>query len=185
MSTKRRHSRTFTGVAPNIGVACMLALALAGCIGPTSPTSQVSPTLPKPTAFPTTSAVASSTAAASSLPGAPPCEPDTASANTPAVRPAGMLLGCATSADGIDAIVWTKWTATEAAGNGTHSVNDCKPNCAQGKYTRLPAAITLTNPASLGGLYVFTTISIRSATTMGQPESVTADHLYGAWGWVP
>jgi hypothetical protein len=123
-------------------------------------------------------------ASSPSSPGAPPCDQNVG-ANAPGVRPRMVFVGCATSADTLSSITWTRWTATGASGTGTHSINDCVPNCASGSYTKFPVTVQLSAPGDLGGMDVFTTISMTPTTNVGVPETVTANGLYGSWGWVP
>jgi hypothetical protein len=123
-------------------------------------------------------------ASSPSFPGAPPCD-QSEGENAPDVRPRTFFVGCATSADMLSSITWTSWTATEASGTGTHSVDNCVPNCASGSYTKFPVTVQLSAPGDLGGMDVFTTISMTPTTNVGVPETVTANGLYGSWGWVP
>jgi len=176
-----------------------LGLALASCgtsPHPASLPSSSSSTAPASTttsstrgsfsATTTPSTIATtSTTGASVLPGAPPCEQDIAGANVPSIRPGLIFVGCATSNEYLNSITWTSWAGMGATGSGTDNVNNCEPNCASGTYTRFPVMVSLTDPTNLGGLIVFTTISMIPTTSIGQPKTVTADHLYGAWGWVP
>jgi hypothetical protein len=105
-------------------------------------------------------------------------------ANVPAIRPGLIFIGCATSNEYLSSITWTQWLGMGATGNGTDNVNDCQPN-ASGTYTRFPVNVSLTDPTNLDGMIVFTTISMTPTSNSGQPKTVTAGGLYGAWGWVP
>ena len=63
-------------------------------------------------------------------------------ANKPVVRPTVFDIFC----DGSAALVklsWTSWNATEATGTGVSWVDNCVPNCAQGKWTRQNAIVVL------------------------------------------
>ena len=40
-------------------------------------------------------------------------------------------------------LVWSSWGPTTAVGHGTLGINNCKPNCATGKVTQIPATVQL------------------------------------------
>ena len=51
-----------------------------------------------------------------------------------------------TSGDGsgyVQDLVWSGWGTARATATGTEKLNNCEPNCAQGKYTAYPATVTL------------------------------------------
>ncbi len=124
-------------------------------------------------------------ASSPSFPGAPPCD-DGPGANAPGLRPSAIFIGCATSADNLSSITWTSWTASAATGTGTHTINNCVPSCAGSRsFQKFPVTIQLSDPGELDGMGVFKTISMTPTTSVGVPETVTADGLYGLWGWVP
>jgi hypothetical protein len=63
-------------------------------------------------------------------------------ANKPVVRPKEFDIFC----DGSGALVklaWTSWNGTEATGTGVQYVDNCLPNCAQGKWTHENAVVVL------------------------------------------
>lgn len=41
---------------------------------------------------------------------------------------------------------WTQWSTTKAVGTGTYLLNNCTPNCAEGKFYNVPIVVTFTNP---------------------------------------
>lgn len=43
-------------------------------------------------------------------------------------------------------IIWSSWTQTQAAGQGTSNLQNCVPNCAQGTDTPVATTITLLGP---------------------------------------
>jgi hypothetical protein len=58
-------------------------------------------------------------------------------------KPTTVLL----SGDGsglIKSLRWSGWGSAVAIASGTYEVDNCKPDCAQGKYRSSPATITLT-----------------------------------------
>ena len=53
-------------------------------------------------------------------------------------------------------ITWSSWTTTRAAGTGAVWLDDCKPDCAQGRFH--PAAVTLTAFRPVGGHFTRLTL---------------------------
>ena len=63
-------------------------------------------------------------------------------ANKPVVRPKEFDIFC----DGSNALVklaWTSWNGTEAIGTGVQYIDNCVPNCAQGKWQHENAIVVL------------------------------------------
>jgi hypothetical protein len=46
----------------------------------------------------------------------------------------------------VTGITWQSWGDQQAAATGTYEHDDCVPNCAAGTYSKVPAAITLSDP---------------------------------------
>lgn len=99
----------------------------------------------QPTAKPSSSMTAQSSPAASSALGLPGVVADCTSAlpYSLIVRPASITLACADNGWGVEAMVWTSWTASSATGTGTFWEKLCKPNCAEGNIGTYPVAVTL------------------------------------------
>jgi hypothetical protein len=85
---------------------------------------------------------------------------------------------------------------TNAMGTASHSINNCEPDCADGTFSSFPVQVTLSDPATLEGMLVFTVITLTPITRSGSQESATdAACLAGApgpctnsgpdWGFVP
>jgi hypothetical protein len=127
-----------------------------------------------------------STTPASGLPSAPPCDPSMPGGRS-AVRPTALFIGCATSADNVDQLVWTTWTGTAATGSGRHNVNSCQPDCAEGKLTSYAVSVALSNPGyvqgipDFAGVYIFRTLTLAADGKAGG-EMVTIPP--GNWGFV-
>jgi hypothetical protein len=62
----------------------------------------------------------------------------------PLVEPAGVVLACGDGNYGLQGAHWTKWAPRDAVGAGTEYLNDCTPNCAEGRYHDYPVDVTLT-----------------------------------------
>jgi len=58
---------------------------------------------------------------------------------------------------------WTAWDDREAVGDGVAHVNDCNPDCADGRYTTYRVDVRLTQPRELCGSRFFTTIRVRGS----------------------
>jgi opacity protein-like surface antigen len=57
-------------------------------------------------------------------------------------------------------IHWSKWTRKKALGSGGNWLNDCKPNCAKGKFHGYPVTLKLTQPKKVAGHNVFTRMTV-------------------------
>lgn len=93
----------------------------------------------------------------------PQLKPDSGS---PVIRPSVIAF----SADGgniVTQLTWSVWNQHEAIGNGTRTLESCKPNCAQGADTQVPERLVLSQPE--GGY--FTTVV---ASFAGQLQIYTA-----------
>jgi hypothetical protein len=55
---------------------------------------------------------------------------------------------------------WSKWNKTKAVGSGANWLNDCKPNCAKGKFHGYPVTLTLTRPRTVAGKHIFTRMTV-------------------------
>jgi hypothetical protein len=64
------------------------------------------------------------------------------------VRPASFVLTCADGNDVLTGMRWVNW-ASEAFATGTEKINNCTPNCAEGKFISYPALVTLWRPEPL------------------------------------
>src|ERR1035437_1681718 len=106
----------------------------------------------------------------SALPTAPNCDPQLGGSG---FEPTTIFVGCAISADNLGNIQWGSWTMTNATGTGTHNINNCEPDCAQGTFSSFPVEVTLSDPANLSGIYAFTTITMAPTTNAGSQESAT------------
>ena len=58
------------------------------------------------------------------------------------VKPKGYEPGCMPSNSFIDGMKWTSWRSV-AFGTATFKVNNCTPNCAQGKFVKYPILTVL------------------------------------------
>jgi hypothetical protein len=64
------------------------------------------------------------------------------------------------------AIHWSKWTKTKAAGSGGNWLNDCKPDCARGKFHGYPVTLKLSKPKVVAGKDIFTQMVVTYTQTL-------------------
>ncbi|MFF7301130.1 hypothetical protein [Streptomyces sp. NPDC008265] len=64
----------------------------------------------------------------------------------PQTRPAEYLLACGDGNNQLVDLDWKTWGPKTATASGTDLVNDCRPNCAAGKFRSYPVTVTLTKP---------------------------------------
>ena len=73
-------------------------------------------------------------------------------------------------------LVWSSWGASQATATGTQEVNNCNPNCAQGKYTGYPATVTVAGLKPYGtGLEAYSTIVIETPSLANGTFTYTKD----------
>ena len=76
-------------------------------------------------------------------------------------RPSSFILTCADANDALSGLHWVNWGA-EAFATGTEKINNCKPNCAEGKFVSYPALVAVWRPEPLAdhpGVRYFTKIT--------------------------
>jgi hypothetical protein len=64
----------------------------------------------------------------------------------PKFKPANVILACGDASLGATNVVWSSWGKKSAVGAGTGQLNDCKPNCAQGKTKTAPMSLRASKP---------------------------------------
>lgn len=60
----------------------------------------------------------------------------------------------------LGSIHWSKWSKKKAVGSGGNWLDNCKPNCAQGKFQGYPVKLTLTTPKVVSGKHIFTRMTV-------------------------
>jgi hypothetical protein len=152
---------------PLVVVACAIILALAGLViviklkdnsTSSTPTAQTTVTVTA-TASPTQTStpVSTPTVVPTSQPASSAPLTDFTVCTTPSVgcngemrtQPSQIIV----SGDGsafVSGLTWTGWGSEGATGSGTLKLDNCQPNCAQGKFTPYVATITLSDLTSYG-----------------------------------
>jgi hypothetical protein len=68
------------------------------------------------------------------------------------------------NADGNNAVTglrWTRWGTRNARATGTNHVNNCIPNCVQGRISRVYVHITLSQPGTFKGHRVYRCFAVK------------------------
>src|SRR5215207_7514176 len=85
------------------------------------------------------------------------------------LKPANVILACGDASFGATGMSWSSWTRKRATGTGTGQLNDCKPNCAQGKTKTAPIQLRLGKPVKCSnGTLIFA--KVRFTWTQGAPS---------------
>jgi hypothetical protein len=94
------------------------------------------------------------------------------------VRPRDFILTCGDAGSVLSQLSWSSWTPAQATATGVHQLNDCTPNCAEGKFRDYPAVITFWRsepvPGHPGEKY-FTRITVRY--TGPRPPAYTSNGI--------
>jgi hypothetical protein len=73
-------------------------------------------------------------------------------------------------------LVWSGWGSSQATATGIQEVDNCSPNCAQGKYTGYPATVTVAGLQPYGtGLEAYSTIVIEAPSLANGTFTYTKD----------
>ncbi|HEX4062368.1 MAG TPA: hypothetical protein VHY58_15240 [Streptosporangiaceae bacterium] len=59
------------------------------------------------------------------------------------VRPGSYVIACGDGSEYLSGLRWSSWTPGEATATGRFSLNNCTPNCAQGKYSHSDVLVVL------------------------------------------
>jgi hypothetical protein len=55
---------------------------------------------------------------------------------------------------------WTVWNSTEGLGTGYQWTDNCKPNCAEGKFSKVPIALKAYRPKKESKYFFFTRLKV-------------------------
>ena len=89
----------------------------------------------------------------------------------PEQRPEQITLTCADGGMSVNRIEWSRWDESGAEGEGVYNVNDCEPNCAQGKMLEMPVSIRLNDLVTYEGKRYLRTLEINSISGENLPQS--------------
>ena len=93
-----------------------------------------------------------------------------------ASKPDSATPNCADFGEAIFNISWDKWSVNGAVGTGTHSINDCNPDCASGSITKTKVKVSLENLYTDG-----TRFFLRDLTFTSVAKGVDGNYLTGGW----
>lgn len=91
-------------------------------------------------------------------------------------RPTEVTPNCADFGIAIADIKWEVWRASGAVGTGVYFVNDCTPNCAEGKVLQSPISINLDGLFTDGQRFF-----LRYLTFAGRGKLPEAKKITGTW----
>lgn len=99
----------------------------------------------------------------------------------------GFFAGAKASKHRDKPLTWTKWTARGGDGTGFNWVNNCTPNCAQGRFHSYPVKLHVWRARRVRGHLIFTRMTV--TYTGGQPSHVHKSEVWkvtfnsGGWFW--
>jgi hypothetical protein len=100
--------------------------------------------------------------------------------NHAVVEPGTYILTCADYGSLLAHLSWTGWTSEQATAAGVHELNDCTPNCADGKFRDYPVVITFWRPEPLAAHpseTYFSRITVRYTTGHRPPMYMSDGQL--------
>ncbi|HXQ75636.1 MAG TPA: hypothetical protein VN791_04005 [Acidimicrobiales bacterium] len=119
----------------------------------------------------TTVPPSTTTAPESALPGViADCTAPPPQAQQSQVEPTSISLACADNGVGVEKLVWTRWTETNAIGNGEVWENNCTPNCANGTIETYSASMSLSGveTTTAGRLFSHLTVAYQGKGPNGR-----------------
>jgi len=77
----------------------------------------------------------------------------------PQIRPLEILVACGDGNLYISALVWSRWSRTNAVGTGISHQNDCQPYCVSGHWHRFRVTVSLSRPRACRSGHLFTRLT--------------------------
>lgn len=93
-------------------------------------------------------------------------------------KPSEETTTCADFGIVVRAIHWDQWGQGRAFGNGIYSINDCTPNCAEGKRHEAHVTVELSGLTKEGNKYLLNTFSFSSQSGENLPLSDSPDESW-------
>jgi hypothetical protein len=66
-------------------------------------------------------------------------------------EPTSILIACGDGNVRVTGLRWSSWTTDQAVGTGAWRQNDCKPDCADGRFIDYPVSLVLSEPMQRSG----------------------------------
>jgi hypothetical protein len=86
-------------------------------------------------------------------------------------------------------IHWTRWGAHRARGTGANWLNNCKPDCADGRFSSYPVKLAASRPRVMAGFDVFTRLKVTYTAKMPRfvhqrTQTWKVKHSRGVFVWL-
>ena len=91
-------------------------------------------------------------------------------------KPESLTTFCADFGIAVWKIKWSMWSANGAEGSGIFMANDCDPNCAEGKFMKVPVEIYLSDLTTDGKNYFLNTAKIVPKNPQNRTGPLIADN---------
>lgn len=104
---------------------------------------------------------------------------------TPQVRPSSLLVTCSGWNFLLAGLFWSRWNSTQADAKGVGLVNDCSPDCRNGRFHDYPVTVRLSRPRTCSnGRREFTRFALRfvRAVPIGQRNTSFKSPFYSGAG---
>ncbi|MEI7798503.1 MAG: hypothetical protein WCI68_07015 [Actinomycetes bacterium] len=93
-------------------------------------------------------------------------------------KPKSLTTFCADAGVVITNLEWKSWGSTEGTATGTYMANDCKPDCATGKWHSKKVEVKAANPEQIGGKIVLTQLIFRTEDGKNLPLSKSPENSW-------
>ena len=88
------------------------------------------------------------------------------------------MITCGDGGMYVNKITWTTWGPKGAQGIGLYNVNDCDPDCADGKMHTAPVKIELSGLTAFKGKNYLRTMAISTVDGKNLPESSQSHYIW-------
>jgi hypothetical protein len=98
---------------------------------------------------------------------------------SPEAKPGKFVLACGDGNWYLTSLKWVRWTANVGIAKGTDNLNDCTPDCADGRFHSTSTVAVFSDPVrrgSLGELFAVATV-VDSSRLPGSNGTVTEQRL--------
>ncbi|CAN2190295.1 hypothetical protein MCEMRE182_00500 [Candidatus Nanopelagicaceae bacterium] len=96
----------------------------------------------------------------------------------PETKPESIMITCGDGGMYVDRIEWSSWEATGAHGTGFYNVNDCDPDCADGKMHKARVKVELSGLTIVQGKNFLRTMEIQTLDGKNLPESSQSHYIW-------
>jgi len=89
----------------------------------------------------------------------------------PEQQPEAITLTCADGGMYVDLIDWSRWSSAGAWGTGVYNVNDCNPNCAEGRFLHTRVKVHLSKLTEYKGKFFLRSLAIHTFNGENLPRA--------------